>query len=280
MNDKAKIALLYEEVKSKIPTKNTTPDNLVFDGISLSWNRGLVTFAFFGENLDKVAYSDKRTHPFIFNSLQGAKNEIDTGASLSDLKRHFKDYDTKLAGKPTEDDIKIFMGKTQWNQELGRMRANTRAGRIWKNVPSQTLKKNFDVIVFWCNQKDITEKELSKLKELFKLDDVIYCGLNSSYFLEYNGSENSDELKEEPEVREFKSKLFPQLTHFDIVKILVKAHTNPSKLNAAERKVVDEFRGDAKVVFAEYGGYPSKAEFEYRKKLSEAIENEQFHKRI
>jgi len=275
MNDKSKIALLYEEVRSKIPTKRTTPDELMFDDLKISWTKGFVTFCFFGQNLDKLAYSDRKTHPFIFNSLKSAKNEIDMGASLSDLKRHFKDYDTKLAGKPTEDDIKAFMDKKQWNQELGRTRSNTRAGRIWKNVQSKTLKKSFDVIVFWCNQKDITEKELDILKSTFNLGDIIYCGLNSSYFIEYGGGGISEEPSgEEPKEREFKSKLFPQLTHFDIVKILVKAHTNPTKLNAIEKKVVDEFRGDSKIGLDMYGGYPSKAEFEYRKKLSEGIENE------
>jgi hypothetical protein len=61
MNDKSKIALLYEEVRSKIPTKRTTPDELMFDDLKMSWTKGFVTFCFFGENLDKVAHSDRKT---------------------------------------------------------------------------------------------------------------------------------------------------------------------------------------------------------------------------
>jgi len=69
VNDKNKIALLYEEVKKKIETGRTTPDNLKFDGLSIDWSSGFVTFTFFGEKLDKVAYSQHKTHPFIFNAL-------------------------------------------------------------------------------------------------------------------------------------------------------------------------------------------------------------------
>lgn len=273
VNDKNKIALLYEEVKKKIETGRTTPDNLKFDGLSIEWSSGFATFTFFGENLDRVAYSQYKTHPFIFNALKGAKNEIEMGSSISELKRHFSDYDVKLAGKPKDEDVVAFISKGQWDQDMGQTRFNTRSGRIWKDIASKTLNQKCDIIVFWCNEKDITKKELEILQNTFKLKNILYCAIDSHYFNEYSGGD-VEETKDKTETREFKSKLFPQLSHEDIVRILIKAHTSPLELTKAEKKVVDEFRGEFKRMEKEYGGYASKAEFEYRKKLSEKIDNE------
>lgn len=273
VNDKNKIALLYEEVKKKIETGRTTPDNLKFDGLSIEWSSGFATFTFFGENLDRVAYSQYKTHPFIFNALKSAKNEIEMGSSISELKRHFSDYDVKLAGKPKDEDVVAFISKGQWDQDMGQTRVNTRSGRIWKDITSKTLNQKCDIIVFWCNEKDITKKELEILQNTFKLKNILYCAIDSHYFNEYSGGD-VEETKDKTETREFKSKLFPQLSHEDIVRILIKAHTSPLELTKMEKKVVDEFRGEFKRMEKEYGGYASKAEFEYRKKLSEKIENE------
>ena len=273
VNDKNKIALLYEEVKKKIETGRTTPDNLKFDGLSIEWSSGFATFTFFGENLDRVAYSQYKTHPFIFNALKGAKNEIEMGSSISELKRHFSDYDVKLAGKPKDEDVVAFISKGQWDQDMGQTRFNTRSGRIWKDIASKTLNQKCDIIVFWCNEKDITKKELEILQNIFKLKNILYCAIDSHYFNEYSGGD-VEETKDKTETREFKSKLFPQLSHEDIVRILIKAHTSPLELTKMEKKVVDEFRGEFKRMEKEYGGYASKAEFEYRKKLSEKIDNE------
>lgn len=273
VNDKNKIALLYEEVKKKIETGRTTPDNLKFDGLSIEWSSGFGAFTFFGENLDRVAYSQYKTHPFIFNALKSARNEIEMGSSISGLKRHFADYDVKLAGKPTDDDVVAFISKGQWDQDMGQTRFNTKSGRIWKDITSKTLNQKCDIIVFWCNEKDVTKNELETLQNTFKLKNILYCAIDSHYFNEYSGGD-VEETKDKTETREFKSKLFPQLSHEDIVRILIKAHTSPLELTKMEKKVVDEFRGEFKRMEKEYGGYASKAEFEYRKKLSEEIENE------
>lgn len=273
VNDKNKIALLYEEVKKKIETGRTTPDNLKFDGLSIEWSSGFATFTFFGENLDRVAYSQHKTHPFIFNALKGAKNEIEMGSSISELKRHFSDYDVKLAGKPKDEDVVAFISKGQWDQDMGQTRVNTKSGRIWKDIASKTLNQNFDIIVFWCNEKDVTKKELETLQNTFKLKNILYCAIDSHYFNEYSGGD-VELPKGESKKREFKSKLFPQLSNADIIRILIKAHTSPLELTKLEKKVVDEFRGEFKRMEKEYGGYASKAEFEYRKKLSEKIDNE------
>jgi hypothetical protein len=273
VNDKNKIALLYEEVKKKIETGRTTPDNLKFDGLSIDWSSGFVTFTFFGEKLDKVAYSQHKTHPFIFNALKGAKNEIEMGSSISELKRHFANYDVKLAGKPKDEDVVAFVSKGQWDQDMGQTRFNTRSGRIWKGVTSKTLNQKCDIIVFWCNEKDVTKNELETLQNTFKLKNILYCAIDSHYFNDYSGGGDVETPKGES-TREFKSKLFPQLSHLDIVRILIKGHTSPLELTKLEKKVIDEFRGEFKRMEKEYGGYASKAEFEYRKKLSEEIENE------
>lgn len=273
VNDKNKIALLYEEVKKKIETGRTTPDNLKFDGLSIEWSSGFATFTFFGEKLDKVAYSQYKTHPFIFNALKGAKNEIEMGSSVSDLKRHFADYDVKLVGKPSDKDVIAFISNGQWDQDMGQTRVNTRSGRIWKDIVSKTLNQKFDIIVFWCNEKDVTKTELETLKNTFKLKNILYCAIDSHYFNEYTGG-NVEDTKGETEKREFKSKLFPQLSHLDIVRILIKGHTSPSELTKLEKKVISEFRGEFDDLQKTYAGYPTKAEFEYNKRLSEEIENE------
>lgn len=272
MSDKNKIALLYEEVKKKISTGKTTPDNLYFDGLNIPWNKGFVTFAFFGDGLTELAYSKLKTHPFIFNALKKAKEEIEyNNYKLSELKKHFKDYEVKIGGNANESDVLYFVSN-QSDQDMGETRKNTRSGRVWKSIPSKTLMKNVDIIVFWCKEKDISENELKNIQTTFSLDNILYCGIDSSFFKEYDGKIELETKNEER--REFKSKLFPQLSHFDIVKILLKGHINPSELNKLEKKVIEEFRGESEKVFKEYGGYPTKAEFEYRKKLSESVEED------
>jgi hypothetical protein len=180
----------------------------------------------------------------------------------------------KLAGKPKDEDVVAFISKGQWDQDMGQTRVNTKSGRIWKDIASKTLNQNFDIIVFWCNEKDVTKKELETLQNTFKLKNILYCAIDSHYFNEYSGGGDVELPKGESKKREFKSKLFPQLSNADIIRILIKAHTSPLELTKLEKKVVDEFRGEFKRMGKEYGGYASKAEFEYRKKLSEKIDNE------
>jgi hypothetical protein len=268
MDDKNKIALLYEEVKKKILVNKTTPDNLQFDGLSLDWSEGSFTFSFFGEDLNKIAYSEYKTHPFVFNALKGASAKIEEGSSAAELKRHFKDYDVKLAENPSDKDITSFISKGQWNQDMGQTRLNTKSGRIWKRVLSKSLKQKVDVIVFWCAEEDISKNDLKILQGTFNLKNVLYCANNSHYFNEYH--RKTEVAQSNQEKRVFKSKLFPQLTHFDIVRILLKAHTDASELTNIEKKVVNEFRGEVDSETNLYGGFASKAEYEYRKKVSES----------
>jgi hypothetical protein len=76
------------------------------------------------------------------------------------------------------------------------------------------------------------------------------------------------------ETKELKSRIYPELSHDDIVDILMRSHTG-FKMSPFEQKVVWEFRGvdpqDLKIVT---GGYPTRAEYEYRKKISENHEKE------
>lgn len=240
-----------------IPSKNSSPDSIHFDGNSFDYDQNAEAFSFIGKN--GLIVKTELTHPYIFNALKaGLQNP-------QKLKKIFKDYNVEVCGKISQDDLVYFYDK-QKEGAMGQTRINTFSGRIWKSVPSKSSNKNVSVIAFWNRQKDISENILKKLKECFGVRDLFWIGSDSKNY-NYDGDTYTT-----GDVKELRSKIAPELGHDDIVDILMRAHTG-YRITPFEKKIVWEFRGvDPSEWNRVTGGYPSVAEYEYRKKLSEGYE--------
>ena len=255
----ARGVILMENVK--IPSKKSSPDMVHFDGESISYERG-EAFSFIGQN--KILFKTNETHPYIFNAL--------TKISLNpkDSPRILKSYSVKPSEPLSDSDLEYFFDK-QKSQSGGDTRRNTFSGRIWKNIQSKSAGKKVSVVAFWGREKSVNEEILKKIKKYFGNDDIFWVASDSKFFNHY-GDSYVDTAN--GETKELKSRIYPELSHDDIVDILMRAHTG-FRMSPFEQKVVWEFRGvdpqDLKIVT---GGYPTRAEYEYRKKISENHEKE------
>jgi hypothetical protein len=245
-----------------IPSQKSTPDALRFDGHSYDYDDNQAkAFSLIGQT-PILAHSDS-THPYIFNALtklsQDPKN-----------KKVLKDYGVKIFGKMSTQDLEYFSNE-QKDQSMGATRINTSSGRIWFNVPSPTLKKSVAVVSFWGTIKRVDTSILQKIKDCFGVDEIWWVATDSKSFTHY-----SNTYKQTPSgnIKEFKSKIYPELSHADIVDILMRAHSG-FRMTPFEKKVVWEFRGfNPSEVKHVTGGYPTAAEYDYRRKLSEDTNNE------
>ena len=300
MKDELKIRDLYNQIIKEraaargiilsenvnIPVTRTSPDKLEFDGIVKNFDDNTRPFCFIGENSELIGTINHRegTHPYIFSAftkLAAALKIIPFPATMSYLQSIYSDTKIKDAKKILKDDDVSFLGKFDISnleffakkQKFGMTtdtRRSTRAGRIWFSVPSKTLKKNVNVIVFWCRESQLKPDDLKSLNKYFKLGDFFWSATDSSQF-NYFGDNYKE--SESGEIKELKSKIYPELSHDEIVDILMRAHTG-FKMTPFEQKVVWEFRGfDPSEVKHITGGYPSVAEYGYRKKLSENTEH-------
>jgi hypothetical protein len=170
-------------VRTSLPAANSSPDQVNFGATVRAWNQGGTTFSFFGVDRDKVAYSTKRPHTFVFNAIKQAREEILAGSALSTLSSHFEDYDVRLSPNATEADIQAFLESGQWHQDMGQTRINTRSGRFWRNLAADSSGRTFDVVAFWCAEQEVTPTELGLLKSLFGLKRIAYCAIGSKCFL-------------------------------------------------------------------------------------------------
>ena len=251
----ARGVILMENVK--IPSKNSSPDRINFDGDSYSYESG-EAFSFIGKTL----FHTPNTHPSIFGALTRIKADPKQSKSI------LKDYSVKVCGKVSIDDVEYYYDN-QKDQSVGNTRRNTFSGRIWKNIKSKSAGKNVSLIAFWCDTKNIDNNILKSIKNCFGGDDIFWVAIDSKQFSHYG-----DTFRDTPsgEIKELKSKIYPELSHEDIVDILMRAHSN-FKISPFEKKVVWEFRGinpeELKVID---GGYPSVAEFRDKQKFSEGVE--------
>lgn len=249
----ARGVVLFENVT--LPSNRSNPDSLKFDGNTYEYSDGS---AF--TKVGRAVLSTNATHIFIFNGLREALQQPD------DIKHILKSYDVKIFGKLDKSDLD-FYNKNQRSQAMGETRIKTQSGRIWKNIKSPTLKKNVSVIAFWCREKDITPEYLQELKTCFKVVDLLWVASDSANF-NYDGDTYRDSSS--GQIKELRSKVYPELSHDDIVDILMRSHTGGFNLTPHEKKVAWEFRGfDPLEIKQVTGGYPSVAEYGYRKKLSE-----------
>jgi hypothetical protein len=270
----------------KIPSKNNSPDKTLFDGVLLEFdNYRARPFAFIGDGSDLIGYGDEGgTHPYIFNAFIKLAAALEVipfpaimshmktdyiGTKIKDAKRILKSYDVRHWGSLDLNKLKYF-GEKQRDGILSNFRKNTRSGRIWFNVKSKTTKGNTTVVAFWCRQKDVRPEDLENIKNCFKVSEIFWVATDSSKFNYYNDDFRENETGK---VKELKSKVYPDLTHDQIVDILMRAHTG-YKITPFEQKVVWEFRGfDPSDLKQVTGGYPTRAEYEYRSRYSEQKES-------
>ena len=300
MRDELNIRELYNEILEKraaargivlsenvkIPVTRSSPDRLEFDGIVKNFDDNTRPFCFIGENSELIGTinHNEGTHPYIFSAftkLAAALKIIPfppmmswlqssySDTTIKDVKKILKSDDVSFLGKFDISNLKFF-AKKQKSGMATDTRRNTRAGRIWFSVASEKMKKKVNVIVFWCKESQLKPDDLKSLNKYFKLGDFFWSATDSSRFNYF--SDNYIET-ESGQTRELKSRTYPELSHDDIVDILMRAHTG-FKMTPFEQKVVWEFRGmDPSEIKYITGGYPSVAEYEYRKKLSESVDN-------
>ena len=275
---KNEIAELYEEILNRyvvanghvlmenvtIPIGRTSPDKLWFDGVVKDYDSGGRAFAFIGNDSDVIGYvnNSSGTHVYIFNGM------LKTAQDPAKQKTIFKDYGISVFGKLTPENLSYYVNE-QKEGILSDTRTKTRSGRLWKNLHSKTANKNVDIVVFWCRVKDVRPDDLKYLKKYFKLGDMFWAASDSKNFIFYG-----DDYRESGgrEIKELKSKIFPELTHDQIVDILMRAHSN-FRMSNSEKRVVWEFRGiDPLNLKSIDGGYPTTAEYNYNSRLSESSE--------
>jgi len=299
VRDDLKIRELYEQILNEratangvvikenvnIPVTRTSPDRLEFDGKTLNFDHNARPFAFIGNDSSLIGWINNSdgTHPYIFTAftkLAAALGVIPFPATMSymqykyagtkpkDAKKILKEDGISYHGKLNLDSLKYFTDE-QKSGVMSETRRNTRSGRIWFDVEPKATKGKTNVIVFWCRQKDVRPEDLESLKDLFKVSEFFWSATDSSKFNYYNDDFRETETGK---IKELKSKIYPDLTHDQIVDILMRAHTG-YKMTPFEQKVVWEFRGfDPADVKQVTGGYPTRAEYEYRSRMSESKE--------
>lgn len=265
-----------------IPVTRTSPDRLEFDGNTLNFDANTRPFAFIGDNSDLIGTINNSdgTHPYIFSAFRKAAAAVGLvpfpatmsymsamyqGTKPKDIPNILKKDGVSFLGKLSLENMKYF-SEHQVEGMMSATRRNTRAGRIWFDVSSKKAGGKVNVIVFWCREKDLKNEDLKKLNEYFKLGEFFWSATDSKNFNFYG-----ENYRDTPtgEIKELRSKIYPNLSHDDIVDILMRAHTG-FNMSPFERKVVWEFRGfDPSEIKHVTGGYPTVAEYEYRKKLSE-----------
>lgn len=274
--------ILMEDVK--ISADGVSPDTLKFEGEKYNYDQNTRPFSFIGQGTNLIGYVNNSggTHPYIFNAfikLAAALGLTEfpstmswmasryEGSKLSDSKKILASDEVSLLGKLIPEDLKYFVNN-QKSGMLTDMRRATRSGRIWRSIPSETLGKKIAVVVFWCKESEVGEEYLKSLKANFKLGDFFWSATDSNNFNFYGDSYRDIGGKD---VKELRSRVYPELSHNDIVDILMRAHSG-FKLSNRDEKVVWEFRGyDPDDLKAITGGYDMPAQYHYNKQMSESF---------
>jgi hypothetical protein len=297
--DDFKIRELYENILNKYAESNSVvilenlkilaaikgADSLHFDGEQYDYDENTRPFCFIGDGSDLIGYiaSNQGTHNYIFSAFTKLAAALKltsfppTMSYLAPSYENFKPSESKgllkddgvsFFGKLNKEDLLHFI-KVQRSGQASETRRNTRAGRIWFTVKSEKVGKVVSVISFWCREKDVKLGDLKSLKKNFKLGDFFWAATDSKYFNAYTDDYRDTE---NGEIKELKSKIFPNLTHEEIVDILMRGHTG-FRMSPMEQKVVWEFRGyDQSDLKQITGGYDTPAEYNYNSRLSESKE--------
>lgn len=257
--------------RTDIETGYSDPDQHLWDSDVYGWSDKDTVYGVFlcNDTNNGIVYADKDT---IISNDKPIRTHIELSEALSVYAyRLTKMTNTgipiKFYPKYVESDYKNL---SEIDDKLGSShRKKYRAGRIWKH-DDRTF-----VVCFWCLEEAIDKKYLDTILAAFKIKGVYWCAIGSKYYYKYSKGEKSVAKKSS---KVLKSKAAPSLTQRQIIDILVKAHTDPNKLTAIEKKVVDEFRGSKEYADAAkgMGGYDIAAKYHYYSRTSEDCETVSF----
>lgn len=275
----ARAILEGKALPETIPANYSSPSDLNVNFLFFEIKEAAGPFLFIGPGNGTLVYmlnstNDRAVHDAIFIALKAAYNGGD--CTVASIKNILKLHDVYALKPLKPDDIKhnlkeINRGFTQ--QDAARMK--TRAGRVWANIPVKDLgNKKFDFVVFWANQKDIKPSDVKAAHDAFKLHNTVLWGCSDSE--DFNVYGGSSKLAQQSKTKQLYSKLHPNLTHEQILSIIIKSHT-AQKLTSVERDVVDEFRGtkdrDTQALVKKLtGGYDTPAARNYYSRMSEEAE--------
>jgi hypothetical protein len=286
MDSTAKIRKLYQEILARngrflsennqmIAAEQSSPDGITFGGEYYHWNDPSKTpsaFSLIGDPNSPILLTTRSTHLYIFNALRTIKSEFGH-ISFDEVLRGFG---VSACGELTEENLNYFYAN-QRDSAMGRTRIATKSGRIFRDIKAAGIDGAVDVVAFWCNQGAITESDLLKIKECFNSERFYWTGINSQNYNYFEGN-----VVDRGTIKELKSKKYPELSHDDIVDILMRAHSD-YKLKPFEKEVVWEFRGidPSEITPPVTGGYDTRAEYEFRSRQSEACEKfEELYKQL
>ena len=231
---------LTESSDIKIPSARSNPDMIDFDNNEKEWNQSAGPFCFIGRQNGTLIHDTSRhgNHPDLFAEIAHLEDKPNLN-----INEYLKGIGVEVFGKLSRDDIEYAFNEqgiiNRWHN-LNPARLLTRSGRVWKDLDSETLKKQVNVIVFWGKEQDIRKGDLESLKKNLKLKDFFWASSNSQFFNHFGADDKQLGGKD---TKDLHSKLYPNLNHDEIVSILMKAHTAGTKLSNDEQRVVREFRG-------------------------------------
>ena len=247
--------------KTKIENSGASPDVLRFNNKNYAWDNAYAAFSFLGKPPGVLVYiknlgNDRPTHEVILASFADAYYTYGTAINkikpflakrgiviskpltIEDAKYAMQNQDVSNINELSEGTYDTYNSdENEWNM-MKNAREQTFSGRVWKNLDYKNDK--IDVIVFWCKENDIKKDKIDYIKNEFKLTNPIYwvC-MDSKFFNEYG-----DKNPEVNNTEELHSKLYPKLSHNDILTILQKKHTNKFKLKDDEKNVLWELGYD------------------------------------
>lgn len=265
-----------------IPANYSTPSDLNVNYSFYEIQEATGPFMYIGPGRGTLIYMLNRTnkravHDAIFIALKSAYNGgLCDAASIQKVLK-FHDVYTLKPLKP--DDIKHNLSEINRGfSEQDAARMKTRAGRVWTNIPVKAFRnKKFDFVTFWAKQNDIKMSDVKDVHDAFKLkNSILWVCSDSENFNSYGGGHTTNATPSK--TKQLQSKLHPNLTHDQILAIIIKSHTAAAqKLTSIERDVVDEFRGtkdrDMQALVKKLtGGWDTIAARNYYSRMSEEAE--------
>lgn len=123
--------------------------------------------------LEEVVVHSREFHVVIINALRAMSSAKDLRAT--------KDYGIiKFSSPLPQAALDAF--KASWVGTLGTVRANNKAGRVWKKV-TDNHGQIVSVISFWAEEKSITSADVDLLRKTF--------GLTTQVIVDYQGRKDS-----------------------------------------------------------------------------------------
>ena len=239
--------LLEQAGKSiEIPAKHSSSDTMLFDGNIYSWKKAYAAFCFIGNDPGSVLTYIKNSeagedavHDNIFIQIEKA---FDNFASIGKI---LDEYPIHTNKKLSISNVAYAVTKQKIGskESMYKARTHTFSGRIWKDRISESLGRKVSVVVFWNKEKEIKDFHLETIKKEFKL-------LSSDFFWAASDSINFNQFGEDKglarqNTKNLHSVRHPELSHEEIMAIILKKHTNSSELTKQDLEVLEDI-GESK----------------------------------